>query len=95
MDAEMTVRSNRAKAVAVDLLAVVVAVGMAVAAPPLGSMSHAKFATKRGITPRSAGPDTPMMMTMSTRKFPPPMTSTQIGSKTRVPHTISQESSII
>jgi hypothetical protein len=93
MDAEMIVRSSKTEAVAEGLL--VVAVGVDVVAPLLGSMSHARFAIKRGTTPRTAGLATPMMMIMVTRKFMPHTASIQIGTKTRVLLTISQENSTI
>jgi hypothetical protein len=91
--AEMTAATIGVMTACIPLLAGVEAVdpqegGEAVVvddvAPLPGLMSPAKSAIRRAILLKTAGPATPRMMTMVTRRFMPPMVSTQIGTRIRV-----------
>jgi hypothetical protein len=95
MGAVMIARSTRDVVAVVEIKLVAVAVAVAVAALPRGLMQPARFATRRGTMPRIAGPDTPMMMIMVTKRCMPRMVLTPIGTKILVPPTTLLENSTI
>jgi hypothetical protein len=68
---KMIARSIKDDSTAVETLEVVVVAD--VIAPPLWLTSHVKSATKRDTMPKIDGPDAPVMMTTTPRKYMPLM----------------------